>query len=377
MYCFMMINPGVRLYKRTALSLYSFSPIHHSLSTPSSLSTARHTLPSMKVPGISLLVFLACTASISALSTLPSGTLVVSKSPSPGQYESIMKAVKALSTTTTAKQTIYIKKGEYKEQVVIPLLRSPLTIYGETSTPLTYTGNTVNIIHSAGQSDGLNNDQTGTLRVLTPNFSLYNVNVYNQKGRGTQAVALSAQKENQGYYGVSIIGYQDTLLAQKGAQFYAKSYIEGAVDFMFGDARAVFHDCDIGVSAGGGYILANARNTSDLTSLFLVDKCRINAAEKHSVEEKTVYLGRPWGTHSTALVQRTDLGKIINPKGWSEWSKTDQHTDNAILAELDNTGEGASGERASFAKKLRSYVPFETVLGPSYRDWVDSAYVSS
>lgn len=47
-------------------------------------------------------------------------------------------------------------------------------------------------------------------------------------GEGSQAIALSAQADKQGYYGVKLQGYQDTLLANTGNQAYARSYIDGA-----------------------------------------------------------------------------------------------------------------------------------------------------
>ena len=47
-------------------------------------------------------------------------------------------------------------------------------------------------------------------------------------GEGSQAIALSAQADQQGYYGVKLQGYQDTLLANTGNQIYANSYLDGA-----------------------------------------------------------------------------------------------------------------------------------------------------
>jgi pectinesterase len=45
-------------------------------------------------------------------------------------------------------------------------------------------------------------------------------------------------------------------------------------------------------------------------------------------------------------------------------------------AEFGNTGDGASGTRASFGKKLSAAVSITTVLGSSYKDWVDTSYLS-
>jgi hypothetical protein len=49
---------------------------------------------------------------------------------------------------------------------------------------------------------------------------------------------------------------KDTLLANKGLQYYSNSYIEGAVDFIYGSATAWFGECTIANSrASGGYIV--------------------------------------------------------------------------------------------------------------------------
>lgn len=73
-------------------------------------------------------------------------------------------------------------------------------------------------------------------------------------GKGSQAIALSAQASS-GYYGCSFYGFQDTLLANKGTQYYRNCQITGATDFIFGqNAAAWFERCDIRVRNGGYYI---------------------------------------------------------------------------------------------------------------------------
>lgn len=74
---------------------------------------------------------------------------------------------------------------------------------------------------------------SGTLRAWASNFSMYNINVENTHGPGSQAVALSA-KGTAGYYGCSFTGYQDTLLSDSGNQTYVKSLVTGVIDFIFG-----------------------------------------------------------------------------------------------------------------------------------------------
>lgn len=101
----------------------------------------------------------------------------------------------------------------------------------------------------------LSNDETATLRVKAANFKLYNVNVNNGYGQGSQAVALSAYSES-GYYGCQVTGFQDTLLSNQGYQLFARCLIQGATDFIFGQkASSRFEKCDLRVlKASIGYL---------------------------------------------------------------------------------------------------------------------------
>ena len=54
-----------------------------------------------------------------------------------------------------------------------------------------------------------------------------------------------SQSDRSVVSGCAIKGYQDTLYAKSGTQFYHECRIEGTVDFIFGDATVVFQDCDI------------------------------------------------------------------------------------------------------------------------------------
>lgn len=171
-------------------------------------------------------------------------------------YSNIQSAVDALSTTASGSQCIFIYPGTYWEQVLIPARSAQLSIYGYTADTQGYASNTVTIIANKSQADGLNNDQTATVRVKSSNIRLYNLNIENSYGKGSQAVALSVAADGVGVYGCQLKGFQDTLLAEDGAQLYARTLIQGATDFIFGQrAPAWFQRCDIKVLAANlGYI---------------------------------------------------------------------------------------------------------------------------
>lgn len=127
----------------------------------------------------------------------PSGCVTVAKSG--GAFSTIQSAINSLSTSSSGSQCIFIQPGSYNEQVLVSSRSAQLSIYGYTSDDTSYAANTVTITFGLSQKDGLSNDETATLRVKAKGFRLYNINVVNSYGEGSQAVALSAAV-NSGYY---------------------------------------------------------------------------------------------------------------------------------------------------------------------------------
>ncbi|KAK3945486.1 carbohydrate esterase [Diplogelasinospora grovesii] len=227
-----------------------------------------------------------------------------------------LSAVNALSTAaSTTSQCIFIYPGTYTEQVLVPARSAQLSIYGYTADTTSYTGNQVTITSSKSQADGLSNDETATLRVKSANLKLYNINVNNGYGKGSQAVALSAYADS-GYYGCQFTGYQDTLLAQRGTQLYAKCLIQGATDFIF------------------GYITASGRSASTDPNYYVFNGGTISSSSSSSsaaaVASGTYYLGRPWAAYARVVFQRTSmssrsgilsiLGSGYTSAGWYDGS---------------------------------------------------------
>lgn len=251
--------------------------------------------------------------------------------------------------------------GTYNEQVIIPARAAKLTIYGYTTDTSSYTSNVVTIQHSSSLASGAPNDQaTGTVQNSAGNTNFYNINIKNTYGKGSQAIALAAYGTSQGYYGVGLYGYQDTLLSNIGNQVYAKCYIEGATDFIFGQhARTWIDNSDIRVS-GPGYITvcssyslanlreyhshartlspnslsedtksilqANGRSDSSDVSYYVINKSNVAASTGSTAGSGTVYLGRPWTQYARVCFQNTSLSSIINSAGWRIWSDSTPNT---------------------------------------------------
>ncbi|KUI54483.1 Pectinesterase [Cytospora mali] len=316
---------------------------------------------------------LAATVMATSRTSPPSGSITVCKSGC--DYSTIQKAVSSISTTSTSEHSIFIYSGTYDEQVTIPSLKGKLNIYGYTEDTASYSDNVVNLEWDSSLLSGAADDEhTAALINLSENTAVYNINIKNTYGKGSQAIALSAYNTEQGYYGVGLYGYQDTLLAQTGNQIYASSYIEGAVDFIFGQHARIWITGSVLASIGAGAITANGRASASDTSYYVITDSTIEAGSP-APSEGTVYLGRPWSEYARVAFQKCSLSNIVNSAGWEVWSSSDANTEDVTFEEYDNTGSGASGTRASFSTKLSSAISISTILGSDYADWVDSDYL--
>ncbi|KAH7152693.1 pectin lyase fold/virulence factor [Dactylonectria macrodidyma] len=307
-----------------------------------------------------------------------SGALVVDGS---GEYKdsfgTLGEAVTALNTTTLDEQVIFVLPGTYKEQVYIGPLAGPLKVQGYTCDTRSYADNQVTLTNNISrQSPNITkNDETATLRLWSAGVKLYNLDVANTFGAAAtsgQALALSAQNTDQGFYGCRFEGWQDTIYANEGRQIYARTYISGAVDFIFGlRAAAWFEDCDIDV-LGDGYITANGRDSADNDSFYVFNQCRVSG----SAGVASTYLGRPWRTFSRVVFQKTALGDVVHPEGWSRWDSV-QSVDDVVYGEYKNRGVGAQGVRANFSSQLPAPVKITELMGATFTKewWVDKKYL--
>lgn len=263
----------------------------------------------------------------------------------------------------------------------MPPLRGPLVVQGYTCDTRAYAANTVTLTHSLSLGDlqassasaaDANDDHTATLRLWTAGgLRIYNVNIANTFGphppAGGQALAVSAYSSDraqsgQAFYGCQFHGYQDTLLAEAGAQLYVGCLVRGAVDFVFGQAAAAWLDRCVIEVVGPGCITASGRATDASPSWYVVHNSTVRAA---ATDDSSIvgapagpppgsltgkaFLGRPWADHARVVFQHTYLGDVVAPAGWSAWSRTNARTAHVFFGEHANHGPGAAAAAAAAA----------------------------
>ncbi|EKG18008.1 Pectinesterase catalytic [Macrophomina phaseolina MS6] len=298
----------------------------------------------------------ASTSSTSAAATA-ANTLIVSTTPASGEYGNVTAAIAALPNDSK-EYTIYIRAGTYQEQFTI-VRNGKVTLRGETAFPNDFSQNQVTIqfsygvLTSAGQNEltpvinAKKNDGSG--------LALYNINFINTypQTKNTAALAADFYGTNMAAYGCKFVGYQDTLLANKGTQVFSNSYIEGSIDYIWGFSTAYFHQCYIASNTAGGYISAMSRASASATGGYVFDSCYVTYTSTYGSTFGTSYLGRPYSSYSIAVYMNSFIDKHISPAGWAVWQTSNPQTDNVLFGEFNNTGPGSwSSSRASFATNL-------------------------
>lgn len=259
-----------------------------------------------------------------------------------GDYTTIAEALEAIRAFMDFDVKVYIKKGVYKEKLVIPSWLQHVELIGEDAQ------NTI-ITHA----DHANMNRMGTFRTYTVKvegnyITFRNLTIENNAPKLGQAVALHTEGDCLRFINCRFLGNQDTVYTGvEGTRLYFENcYIEGTTDFIFGPSTAWFEGCTIH-SKANSYITA-ASTPKDIKYGYVFHKCKLTAAE--GIDK--VYLGRPWRPYACTVFMNCELGKHIVGAGWDNWRNAENEK-TARYAEYKNKGEGAAvNARVKWAKQL-------------------------
>ncbi len=267
-------------------------------------------------------------------------TLVVARDGT-GEFRNIDDAIEVCRAFMEYHKVIFVKKGTYKEKLIIPQWLTNIEICGEDRDQTIITWDDHANINKMGTF------RTYTLKIQGSRITLKNITIENNAARLGQAVALHTEGDMLTFLNCRFFGHQDTIYTgnARSRQYFKDCYIEGTTDFIFGPATAWFEHCDIFCKANS-YITA-ASTPQDIPYGYVFNNCHITAAENVS----KVYLGRPWRDYGYTLFMNCDLPRQIRPEGWHHWQKEREKT--ARYLEYNNRGEGANtSQRVGWSRQL-------------------------
>ncbi|HEY0307637.1 MAG TPA: pectinesterase family protein [Acidobacteriaceae bacterium] len=293
-----------------------------------------------------------------------------------GKFTTVQAAVDALPETGGL---ITIMPGTYREKVTV--LKKNVHLAGLGKRP-----QDVLLVFDANAGSWGGTGKTATLTAAGDGFEMRNMTVQNDwsirnpkfdpnHNEGAQAVALMLRGDKDVVEHVRLLGAQDTLYAGGGGhcvaqtpswnanttakqaagdktpplqssgacravrQLFRDCYIEGHIDFIFGDASAVFENCEIhGIANEKVWLTAQSKDTPDRQSVYIFDHCKVTA----DAGVGALYLGRPWRRYGTVVFLNTELNAKVEPAGWDDWVHTPGSITTAYFAEYNSTGIGAN-----------------------------------
>jgi len=210
--------------------------------------------------------------------------------------------------------------------------------------------------------------KSGTVTVDADGFEAENLTIENtwekthkRTEEGSQAVALLMSSDRAVVDQVRLLGAQDTLYAnsrtchenlprngtappadtpacQASRQYFRDCYIEGHVDFIFGDAKAVFDHCELHPRHNPTVMLtAQSKHFPTEDSGYYFLHCKITGENNG---DKVIF-GRPWRDYSTVTFYDTDIEKQVALEGWSDWNG---RLKTSTYREYKSHGPGVDGD---------------------------------
>jgi polygalacturonase len=305
----------------------------------------------------------ACDARFTVFPTLPTASEMAGTAPpedkvlyvaadGTGDFYSIQRALDVAPATGGA--LVLVAPGTYREVLTISKPHITLRSANKDASKTIVVND-----RSAGTAGGTLH--SATVNVTGDDFIAENITFQNdfnathpQLPKGSQALALFVTGDRAAFRNVRLLGNQDTLFTgskecngegadrscKPARQYFSNCYIEGNVDFIFGDGKTAFENCEIrSTPHSEGFVTAQGKSYSSEDSGYVFDRCRLTAYPGVS----SVFLGRPWRPYASVVFLNTEMGAQIQPAGWREWHPGETHSiETAFYAEHGSTGPGAT-----------------------------------
>ncbi|KAM1047007.1 hypothetical protein FF1_026383 [Malus domestica] len=302
----------------------------------------------------------------------PSSTLHVAKNPNAGDFTKIQDAIDSLPFINLVRVVIKVHAGIYTEKVNIPPLKSFITIEGAgADKTIVQWGDTAQT-PSGPKKQPMGTFNSATFAVNSPYFIARNITFKNTTpvpkpgAIGKQAVAFRISADTATFWGCSFLGAQDTLYDHLGRHYYKDCYIEGSVDFIFGNGLSLFEGCHVhAIAQNIGALTAQGRSSMLEETGFSFVNCKVTGSG-------ALYLGRAWGPFSRVVFAYTYMDDIIIPKGWYNWGDPNREM-TVFYGQYKCTGPGARfAGRVSWSRELtdEEAKPFISLTFIDGSEWI-------
>jgi pectate lyase/pectin methylesterase-like acyl-CoA thioesterase len=297
-----------------------------------------------------------------------------------GDFATIQGACDWIPQNNTLPRTIRLLAGVHRDAVFLAQNRNFVTLLGSGATRT----DTKVIYHYGNEVYASGGRGAGCVRIDTHDVTIRNLTFDNEvyiavpslTGRWSESGApafagpiqtVATTGNRLVFDNVLIKGGQDTLYTISGIAYFKNSEIWGSVDFIYGDALAVFDSCDIVQirNTGGPICAPSTPYAQPYGEVFL--NCRFPRAliangYPYDVGVNTTTFCRPWRQDGHVAVINSQLDTHITTKGWGEW---DGRENTMRAREYGNTLT-AGGPAPTAAQRLTAGGYWVNTIDPDY-----------
>ncbi|XP_010919565.1 probable pectinesterase 68 [Elaeis guineensis] len=292
-----------------------------------------------------------------------------------GDFLSVQEAVDFIPENNNKRVIIQINAGRYIEKVTVAATKPYITFQGA--------GRDMTVIewHDRASDKGPSGQQlrtykTASVTVFANYFIARNISFKNSAPaplpgmEGWQAAAFRISGDKAYFSGCGFYGAQDTLCDDAGRHYFEDCYIEGSIDFIFGNGRSMYKDCHLNsIAQRFGSIAAQNRNSPCEKTGFAFVNCKVTGTGK-------LYVGRAMGQYSRIVFAYTYFDDVVIPGGWDDWDHASNKSKTAFFGVYKCWGPGVAAVRGvAWARELdyetahpflaKSFVNGRHWLGPS------------
>ncbi|KAK7371980.1 hypothetical protein VNO80_05347 [Phaseolus coccineus] len=308
-----------------------------------------------------LLLLLCCSCGGAAMDCMGNRivhTIVVDQQ-GKGDFRTVQAAIDSIKENNDQWVKIHINPGKYIEKVTISEDKACIFLEGQGKEITTVTSSGYHrtaAVTSTSNKYKLNDHLGATFVSVPSNVIVIGItfqNSYNLVGSEAiePAPAAAIYGDKSVFVECGFVSYQDTLFDAKGRHYFKNCYIEGEVDFIYGNGQSYYEDCVINATLGNsppGFVTAQSRGSENEQSGFVFRTgCVIGNGK--------VNLGRAYGPYSRVIFFGTYFSSVISPEGWDAWGYSGQES-RFTYAEVDCSGAGANTTgRVEWVKKLSNW----------------------
>ena len=286
-----------------------------------------------------------------------------------GDFASIQEAINAVPDSLTSPFVIFVKKGSYEEQVVVPASKSFVHLIGQDKEQ-TIIHLKLNVGAEPENKDeefwltSVHNPESpvhdfegAVVTVYGPHFYTENISFVNDYGvaaqNGPQALAMKSHADCAAFNNCIFRSFQDTWMTtvkDTDRHYVNNCWIEGAIDYLYGSGDVLVENSTFYNVRSGSVIVAPSHGASKYG--YVMRNCVVDGNE--AAADGKQLLGRPWHNSPRAQFINTTMLIPIAPEGW-----TDMGTAPQLFAEYASTDNGGNPLDLSARKTTYKYTTRE------------------